>query len=261
MDFTRRLRSGIFIGLLILCAGSLLIANASQTTVLTANADLSHYWRTTYDILVRPAGSRSPIEDKYGLVAANSLSGIRGGISFDQYQLIKSLPGVDTAAPIAMVGYINWMGATKGFPLPQTGAYLLETTFSANDGVTPVRQEERAYYFISPSDGFSVITKDGYPSIYINPPNEMMATLFQTGLLLAGIEPSQEAKLVGLDKAVINGEYLTDNMPLFPTSYLNAHPYCLSDYCPETEIALPILINDANLHRYGNAKYANPHCS
>lgn len=233
----------LLIGLTITSLFTIVGIAVSQSVVITADKNLEQYWRTTYDILVRPTGSRSLIENKYGLVAANHLSGINGGISFQQYELIKSIPGVETAAPIAMVGYIEWWGDTKGFPLPEAGAYLLETSFHANDGLTPVRQEERAYYFISRDDELTIIVNEGFPPLYVNPPDELLATLFQTGLLAAGIEPSQESKLIGLDKAVIDGQYLTDNMPLFPMLYLSAHSYCPLNDCPEVEIALPMLIN------------------
>lgn len=59
-----------------------------------------------YDILVRPAGSRTELEKSEGLVRANFLSGQFGGITLDQWRKIQRLPGVQVAAPIAMVGYV-----------------------------------------------------------------------------------------------------------------------------------------------------------
>lgn len=194
----------LLVGLILTSLATVVGISASQSTLITADRSVEHYWRTTYDILVRPAGSRSLIEEKHGLVAANHLSGIRGGISLRQYEVIKSIPGVEVAAPIAMVGYINWLGETRGFPLTEPGAYLLETAFRADDGITPVRQAELAYYFVSPKDALTVIA-DKYPPLYVNPPDELITTLFQTGILVAGIEPSQEAQLIGLDKAIIDG--------------------------------------------------------
>jgi putative ABC transport system permease protein len=88
----------VALGLLAISLGVTLIASASQTTVVTVEQELSHYWRTTYDILVRPSGSRSAIEEKYGLVEANHLAGIVGGIAYEQYQAIKALPEIEIAA-------------------------------------------------------------------------------------------------------------------------------------------------------------------
>jgi putative ABC transport system permease protein len=59
-----------------------------------------------YDILVRPAGSRTDPETSQGLVRANFLSGQFGGITLRQWQQIQQLSGVEVAAPIAMVGYV-----------------------------------------------------------------------------------------------------------------------------------------------------------
>jgi len=236
----------LFIGLTLTSFFTIVATAASQSTLIVSDKNLEQYWRTTYDILIRPTGSRSWIEERYGLVAGNHLSGINGGISYNQYELIRSIPGVEIAAPIAMVGYVDWMGETKGFPLPETGAYLLETTFHANDGVTPVREAERAYYFVSPSDEFTIIVPEKFPILYVNPWDDSITTQFQTGILVAGIEPSQESKLIGIDKAIIEGEYLKDNMPLNPIPYSSAHLSCTPDQCPEKEIALPVLINSTS---------------
>ncbi|HEV2888208.1 MAG TPA: ABC transporter permease [Jatrophihabitans sp.] len=59
-----------------------------------------------YDILVRPAGSRTALEQSQGLVRANFLSGQFGGITLAQWHQIQHLAGVQIAAPIAMVGYV-----------------------------------------------------------------------------------------------------------------------------------------------------------
>ena len=78
--FMRSLRPILLaLGLLTISAGAVLVIAAAQTTILVADHNLSQYWRTSYDILVRPADARSPIEEKYGLVEANHLSGIWGG--------------------------------------------------------------------------------------------------------------------------------------------------------------------------------------
>lgn len=84
----------LLLGILAVSAGGILVASASQTTLITAERALGDYWRTSYDILVRPAGSRSPIEEKYGLVEANHLSGLWGGITFEQYEIIKAVRGL-----------------------------------------------------------------------------------------------------------------------------------------------------------------------
>jgi len=81
----------LFIGLAITSFFAIAGISASQSTVIAANQNLRQYWRTTYDILVRPTNSRSSIENKYGLVEADYLSGINGGISFAQYNTFAKI--------------------------------------------------------------------------------------------------------------------------------------------------------------------------
>jgi len=117
-----------------------LLLSAAETVHVTVDEELAHYWRTTYDILVRPPGSRSDTEKKYDLVQANHLSGIAGGITFDQYEAIRSIPGVEVAAPIAMLSWLGLVVITSGregqLPhLTQPGFYRVDTTLNVNDGL------------------------------------------------------------------------------------------------------------------------------
>lgn len=212
MEFIRRLRSALFIGLLILCAGSLLIATASQTTVLTAEEDLSHYWRTTYDILVRPKDSRSQIEKTYGLVEANSLSGIWGGITFAQYEEIKSIPSVDIAAPIAMLGYIP-VFFDAGSPLgqiSQPSLYVFNETIASNSGE---HVYSGGYTYLYTTEGSQYAALSGQNHFMITPPvGTYITDVFPISVLLAGIDSQQEAKLIGLDKTMVQGEYLNSGV-------------------------------------------------
>lgn len=65
-------------------------------------------YRGAYDILVRPTGSTSDIEASQQIVREDYLSGVYGGITLDQVKQIQSIPGVEVAAPIAMLG-ITWV--------------------------------------------------------------------------------------------------------------------------------------------------------
>lgn len=90
-------------------------AATAAFAVFTANADtqrlvvrgkIAHNFRGSYDILVRPRGTETPIERSERLVRDNYLSGIFGGITTAQYHRITRIPGVAVAAPIAMIGYV-----------------------------------------------------------------------------------------------------------------------------------------------------------
>ena len=54
--------------------------------------DIERAWRTPYDILVRPDGTLSALEEAEGLVRPNFVSGLRGGITPSQLAAIRSDP-------------------------------------------------------------------------------------------------------------------------------------------------------------------------
>ncbi|WP_370094665.1 FtsX-like permease family protein [Streptacidiphilus sp. MAP12-20] len=93
-------------GILVAATSFTLLTSAVTTskaeTVGTVNANS----RAAYDLLVRPPGTRTALEEQRGQVESNFLSGIFGGISTDQYHRIGALPGVEVAAPVANIGYL-----------------------------------------------------------------------------------------------------------------------------------------------------------
>ncbi|MFH1909447.1 MAG: hypothetical protein ABIL11_19050, partial [Chloroflexota bacterium] len=238
----------LFLGLLAVSAGVLLVAAASQTRMVVVDRDLSRYWRTTYDILVRPGGARSPIEEKYGLVEANHLSGIWGGITFKQYEAIKSIPGVEAAAPIAMVGYVGGVAQGNEIPFPPLpGAYAFDETVTVDDGsrtYIPSEFPMRHYYYFDrnpqerPPDSEEAYLYLG--GLTVNHYSPTVNGAFRFPIFMAGVDPLQEATLVGLDQALLEGRYLTRDESL--ASQMEFVPVSGSNI-PEALINLPILIN------------------
>ncbi len=236
----------------LLTTGTLWATAVSEHVVVTAEADLSHFWRTAYDILVRPPAARSPIEEKHGLVEANHLSGLAGGISFAQYELIKSLPDVEVAAPIAMIGYVVEKIPTDPLgSLSQPGAYVLRQRLQVDNGARVFTASRWDAYYVGP-DAPSLLTLAQKPVQerlnfpHINPLTPIFGAI-DVPLLLAGIDPEQEAALIGLDRAVDEGEYFppdthvtttTVPMPTSPIPAANLHTV------PSQEAYLiPVLIN------------------
>jgi putative ABC transport system permease protein len=78
----------------------------ARTQQLVVRGKVARNFRAAYDILVRPKGTETPIEQAQGLVRDNYLSGIFGGITLRQYREITHMTGVQIAAPIAMIGYV-----------------------------------------------------------------------------------------------------------------------------------------------------------
>lgn len=94
------------LGILAAAAAFVLLTGSAATSALRVQGTLKSNFRATYDILVRPTGSTTPLERQQGLVRPNFLSGIYGGITFKQYREIKQIAGVEVAAPIANVGTV-----------------------------------------------------------------------------------------------------------------------------------------------------------
>ncbi|MGI8416161.1 MAG: FtsX-like permease family protein [Nakamurella sp.] len=74
------------------------------TQQLQVRQEVASNYRSTYDILVRPRGSATALETADGVVRSNFLAGQYGGISLKQVKQISAVPGVDVAAPVAVLG-------------------------------------------------------------------------------------------------------------------------------------------------------------
>lgn len=98
------------LGLLTATLGFIALASTSKTAEAVLTGSIGNAWQTPYDLLVRPSGSSSELETKDGLVRPNFLTGLNGGISIVQLGEIRKIVGVQVAAPIAMVGFIQWPG-------------------------------------------------------------------------------------------------------------------------------------------------------
>ncbi|HZD80023.1 MAG TPA: FtsX-like permease family protein [Actinomycetota bacterium] len=93
------------VGILVAAVSFTLLTSAVATSQVRVIGTIEEHFRPAYDILVRPAGSFTELERREQLVQQNYLSGIFGGITFQQYREIRRIPGVEVAAPIANIGY------------------------------------------------------------------------------------------------------------------------------------------------------------
>lgn len=94
------------IGAIIIGVGLTYLVGLSEVNQTTIVDELQQRWESSYDIVVRPEGSRSVTEQE-DLLDPNYLSGIDGGITLEQYKTIKNIQNVEVAAPIAMIGYAD----------------------------------------------------------------------------------------------------------------------------------------------------------
>ncbi|MEU7930339.1 FtsX-like permease family protein [Micromonospora echinofusca] len=109
----------LLLGVLVATTGFVVLTGATTASRLDVTGAVERNTEAAYDILVRPQGTRSPLEAERRLVQPNYLSGLFGGITTAQYEQVKAVAGVDVAAPIAMLGYST---APVPTPLDLTGA-------------------------------------------------------------------------------------------------------------------------------------------
>ena len=95
------------------------------------------------------------MENKTGTVQPDFLSGIYGGITMAQYHQIQQIPGVQVAAPIAMVGYAQLQAAIFE-PVPAAALagsgrqlYRISTTWVSDNGASRVTQPP-SYLYVTP---------------------------------------------------------------------------------------------------------------
>ena len=105
LRFQRGRALALLLGMLLATTAFTVLTAASRTSQLRTTGTVTRNFRPAYDILVRPKGTRTSLEQATGTVAPNFLSGIYGGISLAQYHRIQAIRGVQVAAPIAMIGY------------------------------------------------------------------------------------------------------------------------------------------------------------
>ncbi|HEU5139621.1 MAG TPA: FtsX-like permease family protein [Bacillales bacterium] len=187
----------LLIGAVIVSGGLSYLVGMAQTNQGTIVNALEKRWSASYDIVVRPQGSRSVTEDKH-LLEPNYLSGISEGISLDQFDEIKQMKGVEVAAPIAMIGYIRYFIPFQELNPKHNGVYRVHKKWSVDIGPRKNVDGGSYYFVVGPwvpdghGDGYGAHPYDGHP----------LTASFQ--VLLAGIDPEAEAKLVGLDEAIID---------------------------------------------------------
>jgi putative ABC transport system permease protein len=247
----------LIIGVLVAAAAFTVLTAASQTAQARTVGTVSVNFAPAYDILVRPRGARTAVESKTGTVQPDFLSGIYGGITMAQWHQIEQIPGVQVAAPIAMVGYTE-LNAYVFVPMPAAALagsgrqlYRISTTWVSDSGASRVTQPP-SYLYVTPlpltqsgNGGMTDGTGPGCPgpvfpspgtnpfgtaaqsyarcwsrkNQYNMPPapgpgNNTAAGYFVTWtvpVLIAAIDPDAEAKLDGLNKALVSGRYLTEN--------------------------------------------------
>ena len=213
-------------GFLLAACALILLSATTQTTVVRANQIISQNWRPTYDLVVLPPQAKIPADPR---VPSDLLAGYGGGISVQQYKQIKSLPGIEVAAPIAYVGYVQMpvpVVYLSDHSLP-SDYYELDWVLSAFNGQRNiVETQETDMIYINAGGGNVNPNGDNtqqVPDVLAAFRGQIQEEQFETGdnppplpapavgtFLLAGIDPQAENQLVHLDKSIQSGRMLTE---------------------------------------------------
>ncbi|MFF5334052.1 FtsX-like permease family protein [Streptomyces sp. NPDC013181] len=279
-------------GVLAATTGFTLLTSTAETSQLRTTGTVNDNFRGAYDILVRPAGSRTAQESGQGLVRPNFLSGQFGGITLAQQARIARMSGVDVSAPVAMVGYVLdnsrvAVDVTAQVDRARTQQLItVKPTWHTDRGLSTLDDDLPNYVYVTknrvvwpdfhldpereradpswqapppsyangfdvkkalavcddpessppplevlpdgrsvpvcPTDSSIARSASGRGGLYVAHLTEGGTFRLESGtsrrltvniswpvsMLLAAVDPAQEAKLVGLDKAVVSGRYL-----------------------------------------------------
>lgn len=181
------------IGVALISGVLIYLFNLTETTKGTVETNLQKQWKSAYDLVVTPPGQ---VFNDAAILEPNYLNGIYGGISREQYEQIKALADIEVAAPVSILGY---MPLALNFKNPfeiagdKTALYKTEITETYNDGFSEKTLQKVETYgaanWFGATDGLGFFA--GYEG----------GVSLRQNQLIVGIDPTEEAKLVGLDQA------------------------------------------------------------
>ncbi len=239
-------------GFLLAACALILLSATTQTTVLQARKIINQNWRSTYDLVVLPPQTSIPSETA---IPPDQFESYDGGISVQQYQQIKHLPGVEVAAPIAFISYALFPTTViqLGPQHPAPGFYQLDWTLTAFNGrqsITEFHNSVRVYASAScrgecdlTIDQKRVLNSIGVNDYFFTQNGQYLTGVPDPGtFLLAAIDPEAENQLVRLNKSLVNGDPLPEQTELS----LDANQPSISGMTADEQVPnydVPLLIN------------------
>ena len=207
----------------------ILLTATTQGTVIRANQIISQNWRPAYDLEVLPAQAKVP---QGKAIPADFIAGNGGGISMQQYKQIQQLAGVEVAAPVAYLGYVQIPSPQMGFApdrLPD-GYYQVDWTLTAFNGKQSIVEQHKSFVYDvtascpdnTSSTQIAILSKAHLllPESNCGFNSGVFPQVFQsidTGpFLLTAIDPAAENQLVHLDQHITNGRMLTNQDTVQP---------------------------------------------
>lgn len=198
-----QLSSVLFVIFLLLPISFLSLTTAS----VTIKRDIYDFSRGSYDLLLRPQDSRTPIEEKFGLVEENYLGNGDGGITIEQWQSVLSRKDIEVAAPVAAMGLYRAAQSTVSLLEREDTSIRYKINYSTSDGLNTYQIGDELISYIIPDNehplGYTTIVS---PSIGPNmlrgdtPYFEYPSSYHQ----VVAVDPEQEGLLTGEELSVLD---------------------------------------------------------
>ncbi|MDW0118157.1 ABC transporter permease [Sporosarcina thermotolerans] len=198
--------------------------SVSERMVIQTKDDLDKNWRYQYDILVLPELSDQTKGLDDGWIAPQASLSSYGGISLEDLEVIRKIPGVQVAAPLSHIGYVEVFSMLASYQDDKEGDYsYVEHSAVAFDGLSDITisesnriNEYSAYYGGSPV-GFDP-EKYSHLSNKLSEENSGWKTFMPAGtnlrqpnyLMLIAIDPEAEEQLFTLSDSLVIGNSLQE---------------------------------------------------
>jgi hypothetical protein len=280
------------LGLLAVLSCFVVLTSATETSRLAVVGTLAR-GRGAYDILLRSPSAVTGLEARRGLVRPNFLGDTFGGVTFGQLAAVRRIAGVAVAAPIATLGYVQAPGGVTVdlatvLPRGTHGTFRLGQLWTYDNGLSRVQAHRTVYLTTNPLMERSGVYRDGrlvtpiryyerrgrhlvrvcasahticlsWAGLTVDGRHESDTTVgldFPITYVIAGVDPTAEAALVGLDHAVGSGRYLPTGLPAPTASAQSTDIPLLRTAHPSEDLSLSVSFAVGRHHyhrRFGSA--------
>lgn len=178
----------------------------TKSAALVTELSIEKYGRGSYDILVRPSGSRTAIEQETGMVEENYIGDSQGGISIAEWKNIQNDRDIEAAAPVSSIGYFTGKKFSVELPaIKDTAAF--SWTFHTSDGNKEyaLGKPRHLVYFKESQPGFIQYVRDS--ELGESASGAMMEIMMPPAYYqLAAIDIDSEEKITNLDLSELRKE-------------------------------------------------------
>ncbi|WP_430789498.1 FtsX-like permease family protein [Virgibacillus flavescens] len=222
------------IGVVLISGVLIYLFSLTESTQGTVNETLQKKWESAYDLVVTPPDT---VMNKDQLMEPNFLNGINGGISYKEYETIKAISDVEVAAPLSVMGYTQLsLTVRDAFKVSEPGLYKVNIQKTHHNNLFKTKLLDTTFY--------SVVGWTGsLPDLNFGAYLLDAGFTLRNDQLIVGIDPEQEAKLVGLNDSILNSNN---------SRYLNKNDTGKQDVKSDQVFHLPVILNQ---NSFSNSNY------